>query len=382
MERYPFIFSNEWKYRFRRHFFFWGSWWVFMCFLYSFSALAFRVSYFKRVPLSAIESLFYMVPHMFLGYTLMYWVIPRMLLKGKYVLTLVSVIMLFLATALISSIIGIYVIHEVRSMLLGKLYIPPAHYYEINLFGSLLAGLRGAITVGGVAASIKLMKYWYVKEQRNLQLQKENVNAELQLLKAQIHPHFLFNTLNNIYSHTQNTSVVASRLVMGLSDLLRYMLYECKEPLVPLTKELKMLQDYIVLEQIRYNKELDISIEIPSDTDGLLIAPLLLLPFVENCFKHGTSQLLEDPWISLNIVIEDDDLKMKLVNGKSSGYVPKKSAGIGIANVKKRLELLYPEKHNLRITDDPEVFIVTLKVKLEREKLVREVKTIQLVESE
>lgn len=382
MERYPFIFSDEFKFRIGRHLLFWSSWWLFMSFLYSFVSLALNVSYFRRLPLSAIEALIYMVPHMFLAYTLMYWVIPKMLLKGKYVLTLFTVIMLFLATAFISSIIGVYILHYIRALLLGKLYIPPPHVHDLYLFSALLAGLRGAITVGGMAAAIKLMKFWYVKEQRNLHLQRENMNAELQLLKAQIHPHFLFNTLNNIFSYTQNTSSTASRLVMGLSDLLRYMLYECNQSLVPLNKELKMLQDYILLEQIRYNHKLDISIEIPSDTEDFLVAPLLLLPFVENCFKHGASQLLEDPWISMNIIIENDYLKMKLVNGKHSGYVPKKTNGIGISNVRKRLELLYPDKHSLKITEEEEVFVVTLKVKIERSKQEREVKNFQLAESE
>ena len=103
----------------------------------------------------------------------------------------------------------------------------------------MLAGLRGGITVGGIAAAIKLMKYWYVKEQRNLQLQKENAESQLQLLKAQVHPHFLFNTLNNIYSFTQNTSPVAAKMVTGLSDLLRFMLYECNQRLVPLVERIK-----------------------------------------------------------------------------------------------------------------------------------------------
>ena len=128
------------------------------------------------------------------------------------------------------------------------------------------------------------MKYWYVKEQRNLQLQKENVEAQLQLLKAQVHPHFLFNTLNNIYSFTQNTSPVGSKLVTGLSDMLRFILYECNQPLVPLSKELKMIQDYINLEQIRYGNKLDIHLDFPENTNDLYIAPLLLLPLIENSF--------------------------------------------------------------------------------------------------
>jgi LytS/YehU family sensor histidine kinase len=204
-----------------------------------------------------------------------------------------------------------------------------------------------------------------MKEQRNLQLQRENVAAQLQLLKAQVHPHFLFNTLNNIYSYTQSTSATASKLVMGLSDLLRYMLYECNQPLVPLNKELKMLQDYIVLEQIRYNHQLDITVDLPDDAYNYMIAPLLLLPFVENAFKHGTSQMLEQPWISLSIFIEEDQLKMKLVNGKAEQQKAS-TGGIGIANVRKRLELLYPDQHLLKTSNEEHVFVVSLKLQLER----------------
>ena len=366
MERYPFIFSDKAGYKFRRHFLFWCSWWLFQSFLYSFSAPIFQISYFRRLPVSTMEALVYLVPHIFLGYSLMYWVVPRILLKGKYVMTVIAVVMLFLATALISSMIGVYLLPKLRVLIFGDFYSHFSFLHDVFIFSALLAGLRGAITVGGLAAAIKLMKFWYMKEQRNLQLQKENVDAQLQLLKAQVHPHFLFNTLNNIYSYTQNTSPVASRLVMGLSDMLRYMLYECNQPLVPLAKDLKMLQDYIVLEQIRYNHQLDVTVNLPSGVEELYIAPLLLLPFVENCFKHGTSQVLEHPWVSLHISIENDQMKMKLVNGKAENYVPKKAAGIGISNVQKRLDLLYPGKYFLRINNEADVFVVTLKLDLER----------------
>jgi sensor histidine kinase YesM len=376
MQRYPFIFSDERKWRLQRHFFFWASWWVFQSFLYSFSAPIFNVSYFTRLPLSIIEAFFYLAPHMFLSYSLMYWVVPQILLKGRYALTVAAVASLFLATAFISAMIGVYLLSYVRLLILGHIYLTPPHSHDLELFSALLAGLRGAITIGGLAASIKLMKYWYTKEQRNMQLQKENVAAQLQLLKAQVHPHFLFNTLNNIYSYTQNTSAVASRLVMGLSDMLRYMLYECNQTLVPLHKELKMLKDYIVLEQIRYNHQLDINLDLPQEED-LYIAPLLLLPFVENCFKHGTSQVLEHPWISLSVVIEGNFLKMKLVNGKPKDHVQKKAEGIGITNVQKRLDLLYPGKYSLKINNQEEVFVVNLRMELEKIKQGGTARTIQ-----
>jgi sensor histidine kinase YesM len=375
MDRYPFIFSDEKNWRLNRHLALWVSWWLFQSMLYSFGAPVFHLSYFQRIPAASVDSFFYLLPHMFLSYGLMYWLIPKFLLPGRYVITLLSLIFLFLATAFISALIGLYLLPTVRQITFPNSFIPP-HDKNLDLFSALLAGLRGAITIGGLAAAIKLMKYWYMKEQRNLQLQKENVAAQLQLLKAQVHPHFLFNTLNNIYSYTQNTSAVASRLVMGLSDMLRYMLYECNQPLVPLHKEIKMLSDYIVLEQIRYNDQLDVTIDLPDNDEGLMIAPLLLLPFVENCFKHGASQMLEHPWISLSIMLQGEEMKMKLMNGKAENYMPKKASGIGIANIQKRLELLYPGKHFLRIHNNEDVFVVNLRIQLEKS-VVKESKTLQ-----
>lgn len=366
--RYPFIFSDERKYRLQRHILFWVCWWVFQSVLYSFVAFARPYTYLPRLQLSSIEAVFYTIPHIFLSYSLMYWVIPRYLLKGKYIRSVVSVLFLFFATAALSAFIGVYVLDFMRRTILSGFYFPPASSIRTEFSRALLAGLRGGITIAGMAAAIKLMKYWYVKEQRNLQLQKENITSQLQLLKAQVHPHFLFNTLNNIYAHTQDTAPLASTMILGLSDMLRYILYECNQPLVPLEKELKMLRDYILLEQIRYGNKLDLNIDLPDDTHGLQIAPLLLLPFVENCFKHGASHILEQPWISLHITLEDDWMKMKLLNAKPPGGHAASAHGIGINNVVKRLELLYPQKHHLSIANEDDVFIVNLKLQLDRSK--------------
>jgi sensor histidine kinase YesM len=364
MEKYPFIFSNRLSYRLQRHFVFWFSWWLFAGFLYSFSAGLLNIGYWERLPVSLIEALIYLIPHMFLSYSLMYFAIPRFLLKGKYVATLLSVLGLFVITGTLSSIISVYLLATFRYWILGEVTIPP-HINEINFYLGLLSGLRGGITIGGIAAAIKLMKYWYTKEQRNLQLQKENISSQLQILKAQVHPHFLFNTLNNIYANTQGSSPQASKMIMGLSQLLRYMLYECNQPLVSLTRELKLLEEYIELEESRYGNELDVHVDIPTEETGLAIAPLLLLPFVENSFKHGASKMLDQPWISLQISVEDDMLKMKLVNGKLEEEASA-SSGIGLSNVKKRLDLLYSGKYDLQITNEEEVFIVNLKLQLEK----------------
>ncbi|MBP9104062.1 MAG: sensor histidine kinase [Chitinophagaceae bacterium] len=366
MQQHPFIFSDERKYRIRRHLAFWIFWWIFQAFLYSFIVAKTNGEWLKRVQLSSLESLVYLFAHMFLAYSLMYIVIPRFLLQQRYWLTIIITALLFVATAGISVSLSIYILDPIRLTIFNGIFANTFRNSSVNIFLSLMAGLRGAITIGGIAAAIKLMKYWYLKEQRNMQLQKENMTSQLQLLKAQVHPHFLFNTLNNIYSYTQSNSAKAAQMVSGLSDLLRYMLYECNQPLAPLSKELQMVKDYISLEQIRYGNKLELHLEILGDTKGLYIAPLLLLPLIENCFKHGTSHILEQPWVNLQISIHEQQLTMKLINGKVNVTPEDKNhSGIGIQNVQKRLSLLYPDKHELTITNEEEVFIVNLKVKLE-----------------
>jgi sensor histidine kinase YesM len=363
MAQHPFIFSHERKYRLQRHLAFWIFWWLFFAVLYSYTFQVSILPDFKRLPVALVDSLFYLFPHMLLTYSIMYYVIPWFVFTGKYLRAAAIVLFFFFVVAFISAVIGSYILPVVRHYLFN---ISPLHASGGFFLLALLAGLRGAITIGGLAAAIKLMKYWYVKEQRNLQLQKENIEAQLQLLKAQVQPHFLFNTLNNIYSHTQTTSPVAANMVAGLSDLMRYILYEATLPLVSLDKELNMLHDYIDLEKMRYGNKLEMHVDMPTQTYGLNIAPLLLLPLVENSFKHGASNMLEQPWINLKVAIENNVVEMKLVNGKAKeaekNYC---DSGLGIKNVQKRLALLYPSRHELKILNEEDTFIVTLKVELE-----------------
>ena len=238
---------------------------------------------------------------------------------------------------------------------------------HFSFFIAVLATNKGAFTITASALMLKFAKHWYHHYYRNLQLQKENTEAQMQLLTAQIHPHFLFNTLNNIYSQAQTESPKSSKMIMGLSDMLRYILYEGQKPLVPLKQELLMITEYVNLEKIRYGNKLDVHILIPDKHNDLYIAPLLLLPFVENCFKHGTSRVLQDPWINLTIELKDTILVMKLMNGKANLKENiQGKPGIGINNVRQRLDLLYKDKHELQIREEEEVFVVDLKVELVR----------------
>jgi LytS/YehU family sensor histidine kinase len=221
------------------------------------------------------------------------------------------------------------------------------------------------IKAAAAAAIIKYIKYWWQKQKESQRLEKEKINAELQLLKAQVHPDFLFKTLNNIYTHAAASSPRTSGMLLKLSDLLSYMLYECDRTLVPLEKEITMMKEYMQLEKIRHNDEPEMEVNVKGDLNGQMIAPFLLLPFIENSFKH-CGQMAEPFWINLDISLEGKYFKMKLANGISEKADDQSLLAVnGLANVRKRLTLLYPGNHELKMTTEQEMSIVFLNIRLD-----------------
>jgi sensor histidine kinase YesM len=294
-------------------------------------------------------------------YAIIYGILPRIIRKKNWLITTVLLIFVVAAT-----IIAQYF----NSMHLGlagykRGILPPpdstysiAHAFKIFFFNH--------PTVAALGVAIKLLKRWWIKQKETELAAKEKLKAELQLLKAQIHPHFLFNSLNNIYSFTLEGSPKAPEMIQKLSRLLHYMLHECRQALVPLEKELKMITDYISLEKIRYGHQLKIDVNIQDEFSSVQIAPLLLIPFVENSFKHGTSKMLAHPYVRLHISKQDDILFFFLTNSKPATEVTPLNGthGLGLKNVKKRLELLYASRHELQITEEPLSYSVWLKIAL------------------
>jgi sensor histidine kinase YesM len=357
-----FVFSDRPRYRVARHLSFWVVTLIFFTLIYSNKFYTGAGGHPRLLGLSLVEALIFLPTHLVATYLVLYWVIPRQVLRDRYGRAFASIAGITVLTGLFSYLLAEYGVAPFRrSMGLPQ----PFH----TLVTGFMSGLRGANTVAGFAAAIKLTKYWYQKNQLAQQLEKEKLTAELQLLKAQVHPHFLFNTLNNLYSLTLLKSDHAPEVVLKLSALLRYMLYECNAPLVPLHREIRMMQDYVELERLRYGDRLDLALNVQGDPGGKAVAPLLLLPFLENAFKHGASEQLDQAWIALDLTTKGNVLKMKLINGvpESAGPAgPGTGAhGIGLQNVRKRLDLLYPGRHELKILREAETFMVTLSITLE-----------------
>jgi len=257
----------------------------------------------------------------------LYYLIPQFLRKKKYGPFIIAILLLL---ALVSGF-RFAIFSYVYNPLMRSLHFS-VNSREDLLRIAILHNFDGPAFMGFMFISFKLFKDWQQKQKDNLDLKKENANAELLLLKAQIHPHFLFNTLNNIYSFTLDRSPQAKKMVKMLEDMLHYMIEECEQPLVPLAKEIDILNDYFELERIRYGNSIDMQVEITGDTTGKRIAPLLMIPFVENSFKHGTSQILREPWIHLFIQADDDVVHFSLTNSKPGEETPRHRKGIGPAH--------------------------------------------------
>ncbi len=315
------------------------------------------------------------VPQAIFTYVLINWVLPNYFFKKRNVFViafiLISVFVIYYFIA--AEFKGLNFLAE---YIFGLRKDPPAFHeqFDVCMYMAFRDNLSSLPVIAGFAIMIKLVKRWWLKQKETEQLFQEKAKAELQLLKAQVHPHFLFNTLNNIYYFTLTGSRKAPEMINKLSGLLHYILNECNQPLVPLQKEINMLQDYMALEKIRYGEQMNMTIEIREEgssplqweTGRRLIAPLLLIPFVENSFKHGTSKMLAHPWVKLLIKIENNTLHFSITNSRPQETEPHlKKGNIGLKNVKKRLQLLYPGTHELNIVSEPAIFFVSLKVPLQ-----------------
>ncbi|HSZ87048.1 MAG TPA: sensor histidine kinase [Puia sp.] len=219
--------------------------------------------------------------------------------------------------------------------------------------------------VFAVSTGLRVVTQWFQTEQRNKEIENEKLNTELSFLKSQINPHFLFNTLNNIYSLAADNSKHTAEAVMKLSSIMRYVLTEAKNDCVPVEKEIVFIRHYIELQKLRLTDKSSVDFTVDGDPIGKKISPLLFLPFVENAFKYGISTREISPIIIL-LKIENNELFFSVKNNKhkSSLLKPAENTGIGINNSRRRLELLYRNRYSLNIDDTDSAYIVNLKINL------------------
>lgn len=205
-----------------------------------------------------------------------------------------------------------------------------------------------------------IIRGWAYSEKRAKLLESEKLKAELNYLRAQINPHFFFNTLNNLYGLARQKSEKTAEVVMKLSELMDYFLYQSEKEKVPLRDEIEQLERYVALEQIRHGERFNFDLKMHGDIDGVSIPPLLLLPFLENSFKHGIHRSVNPGWISMTITFEEGRLVFILENSLHTQAPTTSKGGFGVDNLKKRLELLYHDGYTLELTKHSDRFNATL----------------------
>jgi len=311
------------------------------------------------------SKLCYLPAQMMATYFLIYYQIPKLIYRKKYVAFLFSFVGSLYLFSAVARFFKIYV-HEpltgwdapqesIFEILTQPTPLLERYSLEVYLFATF-------------TVLVKLLKDHFAARQELELLQRDKVNAELGFLKAQLHPHFLFNTLNNLYTLTLIKSPEAPDMIQKLADMLDYTLYQKRDKEIPIQKEVELIQNYIDLELLRYDDRLDLQFHKDLKNTKQSIAPLVLLSMVENAFKHGASGDHKRPKIHINLMVTDIEIFFSVFNTKPqktqsdiSGY----KKGIGVNNVKRQLTLLYPNQHTLEINDKEESYEIELCIKKE-----------------
>ncbi|GAB3642514.1 sensor histidine kinase [Spirosoma arcticum] len=309
----------------------------------------------------AIKYSFYVIFQALAVYFNLYVLIPRYLEKNRFT-AYISYLLLTVFCATLCTVGGYYFSAYVSGRTINDLY---GEYACFNSFlGNALPSTVASMTLG---MSIKLTKNWIQTRQRQQLLETEKLETELTFLKNQFNPHFLFNTINSIFFLIHKNPDMASNSLAKFSDLLRYQLYECNGYQISLGKEIAYLENFIELEKLRQNNNNAITVEIePAYTDHLGIAPFILMTFVENAFKHVSKHSNQPNWITVKLELDGKQLAFKVANSTSPGRANPivEYGGIGLKNVQRRLDLLYPDQYRLSVQREPNRFDVQLEITL------------------
>lgn len=308
---------------------------------------------------------FYVVFQAISVYFNLYYLIPRFLERRKYPQYLISLTFTILVTAIIITS-GYYVNAYISSQSYEALFGDQSfiHLFKTNSLRSTLASMT-------LAMSIKLAKNWIKSQQRQQLLEKEKTETELKFLKSQFNPHFLFNTINSIFVLIHKNPDKASESLANFSDLMRYQLYECNEGKIPLAKEINYLQNFIELGKLRLDSTVKVTTNIKNLGYGnVVIAPFILMPFVENAFKHCSQGEDQNNWITIalyfsekNIVLEVENTMLMEHQEHSDALI--EHSGIGLKNVNRRLDLTYQNQYKLSIKENKETYKIQLDLQLD-----------------
>jgi hypothetical protein len=349
------VFRKEWSYRAIRHLLFW---------LVGIAVSAFMLGIQRGWNVVTPRSILIFLSFLLLNvYVVLYWLVPRLLLRSAYVAFFFCYCAWALAGMFLCYFCRYYFIPD---SLFGE--SGPRQAFMYHPLRMMLDTTDFAIlnVMAAFAVFIRMYTFWRGEVWHKLQLTQEKTKTELELLKAQLHPHFLFNTLNNLYALVLERSDKAPQMLMRLSAILSYVLYECRDSEVPLEREISVCRDYIQLESERYGDRLDISMDFSGLIAGKMVAPMLFQPFIENAFTYGPAEQSGKAWMSIELSVRHNHIFFRVINSTDfTGPVAGgPDEGVGIRNIQRRLELVYPGRHQLSRERGDGVYIVSLSIDL------------------
>lgn len=309
------------------------------------------------------DTLYYLVTYFFFG-SLVIWffgfrVFPKYLVQeGRFNLGLIGLA----GINIVLFAVGLYA-HTLMAEVLQLTQVSDQYAPK-----SVRVALWALMVILGIVymASIRVARVYYLKAIQKMELKAERAEAELNLLKSQISPHFLFNTLNNIYGLAYLKDERAAEMISKLSGLLRYLLYDCNRPKVPLTKERELIENFLDIQLLKHEDTRNVDFYHAGITDNHRIAPMILINFIENCFKHSDLESNPQAWIKISLEVENYELSFRTENTfrGATGTVPTNHMGIGLTNSLKLLEANYPGKHQIAVTAENNVHQLDLKIML------------------
>ncbi len=348
------------RYKWPVHLLFWGGYLWLSVFVFSG-----REDFNLAITLSLIQ----IIPQIFIAYLNMEVLIPRYFIHKKYAqyfgYTLASFVVLYLFYDILPEIYHAILPpppEEVRHWVQGTSGEKPNYFNRMRRL-RLSYALTQTLAIYFLSTAFKTTQLALHRERESADLKSENLNAELKFLRSQINPHFLFNALNNIYSLSILKSDKTPDTILKLSEMLRYIIYDCNAELVPLSKELSYINNYIGLQQLKEEEMTNVTMDFSAADGNCMIAPMILIPFIENSFKHSNIEDQKNSWISMKLATRGDELHFQISNTVSAKTnVKDASGGIGLENVKRRLELIYAGRHVLHIAQKEDEFSVELTI--------------------
>lgn len=357
---YSFVYSNNIRYRLFRHIAFWVAWFSYFITIYVLRPGVYSIGFRPFLAYTVLETFILMSIDIIFCYSVMYFLVPRYLIKGKYIL-------FFL-------LLGVFMLIDVSvSNLYYYTFINPLREYfdlqpwEKITFPQLLLGMSSVLMITWSATTIRFLKLWHLKQQEIDLLKSEKISREMKFIDTYIQPSFVPQLLKKVYSYSVASSHKVPEMLERMQRILSYLIDECNQGTVAIHKEVEAIKDFLQLEKLTNNSRLTINYELNADAGNKRIVPFILFPLIENNFRQVNDNITDNHWVNIKLHISDNTLTLEIKNSKpveTSNLMNYETSNL--QQIRKRLELLYPQSHKLHIIIEEETFIIRLEMALNR----------------